>query len=86
MVRLLGNKNSFLHLALDFADDGFGVFAVTHCALLLRFSLPVVSINFRLETVPLQLAGNTIEINMLEQLGDKDTPPPVEPIEDCYLM
>ena len=35
---------------------------------------------------PMSSIIRTIEINMLEQLGYKDTPPPVEPVENRYLM
>jgi putative membrane protein len=35
---------------------------------------------------PMSSMIRTIEINMLEQLGDQDTPPPVEPVDGRYLI
>jgi putative membrane protein len=35
---------------------------------------------------PMSSIIRTIEINMLEQLGDRDTPPPLGPVDGRYLM
>ncbi len=35
---------------------------------------------------PMSSIVRTIEINLLEQLGEPDTPPPVEPVDGRYLM
>ena len=35
---------------------------------------------------PMSSIIRTIEINMLEDLGDKDLPPPVKPVDGRYLM
>jgi len=34
----------------------------------------------------MSLITRTIEINLLEQLGEKDIPKPVEPIKDTYVL
>ena len=36
--------------------------------------------------MPLSNIVRTIEINLLEQLGEKELPPPIEPVKGRYLM
>ena len=36
--------------------------------------------------IPMSSIVRTIEINLLEQIGEKDPPAPVEPIDGLYLM
>jgi putative membrane protein len=36
--------------------------------------------------IPMSSIVRTIEINLLEQLGEKELPPPLEPVDGLYLM
>jgi putative membrane protein len=36
--------------------------------------------------IPMSSIVRTIEINLLEQIGDKQLPPAVEPVDGLYLM
>ncbi len=36
--------------------------------------------------IPMSSIVRTIEINLLEQIGEKELPPPVEPVDGRYLM